>query len=950
MQKENELLHLPIRTKTLLEKDTIIKAFVYSCIAKLTPWINDNKPIFFPEYTDHGFTHLNEVLLTADGIISDESWPNLTPKDAAAMVVSILLHDCAMHMTVDAFDALINDKFPSVTSRYTGREKSWSDVWSDYFAEAKRFDAKKLYSIFGDEVPVRNIPSNKIDWTDRDKLLIGEFIRRHHARMAHEIAFYGVPGINGDSIDLNDEPQKGFLDLCGFIARSHHLGLRQAVDMIEKNTRRVHLNTHVPFIMLILRISDYIQIHAERAPNQLLSLKTLVSPTSIGEWKKHNSIVDMHQEHDDPEAIYVDAEPESAIIYEELKKLFAGIQSELDLSWSVLGEVYGKSEHLKNLGISIRRLRSSLDSFDEFIKIKKPNYIPKVLSFKTADSEMMELLIAPLYGDKPEIGIRELVQNSIDACSELKDTLVKNGRPYNVDSNFDVCITLHNIEGSSKVVIEDFGIGMTLDVIENYFLNIGASFRNSDRWKKDHETEGHSNVYRTGRFGIGLLAAYLLGEELEVETRHVSQGENQALRFKCRKGCDNIVVSHTDFHIGTKITININDKVRKILADDEELWDWFSLSSIKVKRKIIGDVGEVDLEQSRVVPDSDSNIDGTPWNRTLADGYDGILWTYDAISKSRYRRSHTSLVCNGIIITDRMYLDDFNISERIGVIDITPPSINVFDQDGRLPINLERSSLVSRSLPFKYELSKDLSSYLVKSIISFIKNLGPIKLDKDLVNELANFSVPGLKKKNDYQNIDVSKLLINDNKLVPLDYELLLKNNINTIYVDAVNLGKNTGSLTSQEFIKKCKSYLFVDKVTESKSSRSSFIRTFFEFQENYWMKTIGVAALPICGRRILIKKSDVESVVAPGYVPRTFWNRLDCEWSNETWVLMAIGSTPKIDFDLERITKELDQTKSFGFITLYLEGNEKEKNESSSIFSNAWLNENNQLPYVEND
>lgn len=797
------MLYLPSRTKILLETDPIITAFVYSCIAKLTPWISDNKPVFFPEYTDHGFTHLNEVLLTADGIISDESWDHLTPKDAAAMVVSVLLHDCAMHMTVDAFDALINDKFPSVTSRYTGKEKSWSDVWSDYFAEAKRFDAKKLYSIFGDEVPVRSIPSNKIDWTDRDKLLIGEFIRRHHARMAHEIAFYGVPGVDGVSIDLSDGQQSSFLDLCGFIARSHHLGLRQAADMIEKNTRRVHLNTHVPFIMLILRISDYIQIHAERAPNQLLSLKTLVSPTSIGEWKKHNSIVDMHQEHDDPEAIYVDAEPEDAIVYEELKNLFAGIQSELDLSWSVLGEVYGKSEHLKHLGIKIRRIRSSLDSFDDFIRSKKPNYIPKVLSFKTADSEMMELLIAPLYGDKPEIGIRELVQNSIDACSELKDTLVKNGRPYNVDSNFDVCITLYDIDGASKVVIEDFGIGMTLDVIENYFLNIGASFRNSDRWKKDHETDGHSNVYRTGRFGIGLLAAYLLGEELEVVTRHVSQDENQALKFKCRKGCDNIIVSHTDFHIGTKITININDKVKEILADDEELWDWFSLPSIKVKRKIIRDAEEKDLEQSRVVPDSGSNIDGTPWNRTLVDGYDDILWTYEAIRKSKYRRSNASLVCNGIIITDDMYLDDFNISERIGVIDINPPSINIFDQDGRLPINLERSSLVSHSLPFKDELSKDLSSYLVKKIISFIKNLGPIKLDKELINELANFSLPCLKKKNSYHNIDISKLLINDNKLIPLDYELLFKNNINTIYVDAVNLGKNTGSFTSQEFIKK---------------------------------------------------------------------------------------------------------------------------------------------------
>ncbi|TMO71770.1 hypothetical protein CWC17_16025 [Pseudoalteromonas sp. S3785] len=943
------MLQLPTRTKKLLENDTAAKAFVYSSISNLTPWISDNKPIFFPEYTDHGFIHLNEVLLTADSIISDESWAYLTPRDAAAMVISVLLHDCAMHITVDGFYALIQDQFPKVVSRYTNSENRWSEVWNDYFAEAKRFDAKKLYSIFGDSVPVKNIPTNKIDLSTRDKLLIGEFIRRHHARMAHEIAFYGVPGVDGNTIKLGEEPQSNFLDLCGFIARSHHLGLRQAVDMIEKNTRRVHLDTHVPFIMLLLRISDYIQIHAERAPNQLLHLKTLISPTSIGEWKKHNSIIGIHQEHDDPEAIYVDAEPTDAITYEELKKLFTGIQSELDLSWSVLGEVYGKSEHLKNFAIKIRRIRSSLDSFDEFIVNKKPKYIPKVLSFKTADSEMMELLIAPLYGDKPEIGIRELVQNAIDACSELKDTQIKNGRLIKSKSNFDVSITIYDEDGNSKIVIEDYGIGMTLDVIENYFLNIGASFRNSDRWKKDHETDGHSNVYRTGRFGIGLLAAYLLGEELKVETRHISQPADKALQFNCRKGGNSIVVSHVEFHVGTRITIKINDTVRDELIEDEELWDWFSLSTPKVIRKVIEGSEEIHLEQNRAVPNSGSNIDDTPWNRTVAEGYDDILWTYDRIKGQRSRRRGSHLICNGIIITDGLYLRDFDISDNMGFIDIDTPSINVFDQGGRLPINLERSDLVGNSLPFQEEISKDLSHYLAKNIISFIKSVGPISLGKSLISELANMSINGLKKTTSYHSFDVCKLLIMDSKLIPLDYDLISSMKVNDIYIDAVNFGKNRGSFTSSEFVEKCNSYISVHDITDSKASRSSFIRTFFEHQEHYWTSKSSIAALPICGRRILIKKSDIEEVVAPGYVPKTFWNRLDCEWSNEKWALMAFGSTPEIDLDLEKITNELNKTKSFGFICCYLDWNESDESDEPSIFSQAWLNENDQLPFVEN-
>lgn len=275
------------------------------------------------------------------------------------------------------------------------------------------------------------------------------------------------------------------MDLCGFIARSHNLGLRNAVDKLEKQKRQVHLNTHAPFLMLVLRIADFIQIHSERAPSQLLNLKNLVSPVSRGEWEKHRSIVEMHQAHEDPEAIYIDAEPEDALTYEALNRLFSDIQSELDLSWSVLGEVYGRYKELSALGIGIRRIRSSLDDVDEFLDAKKPQYIPKVLKFRTADSEMMELLISPLYGDRPEVGIRELLQNSIDACVELNDLAVKHGFEGVDDPGFDVSVTLKSIsEDEAYIIVEDFGVGMTLDVVENYFLNIGASFRNSDRWKK----------------------------------------------------------------------------------------------------------------------------------------------------------------------------------------------------------------------------------------------------------------------------------------------------------------------------------------------------------------------------------------------------------------------------------------------------------------------------------
>src|SRR5262249_31835575 len=154
------------------------------------PWISANQLYFFPEHTDHGPQHIAEVIETAAELISEEA--PFTAADAAELLISCLLHDCAMHLTRDGFRTLVR-----TGSGHTPIEgfpdKPWDDLWQDYLAESRRFDENKLRQLFGDTGPVREPP---LDGTldDRDRYLIGEFLRRHHPRLAHEIARYGVPG------------------------------------------------------------------------------------------------------------------------------------------------------------------------------------------------------------------------------------------------------------------------------------------------------------------------------------------------------------------------------------------------------------------------------------------------------------------------------------------------------------------------------------------------------------------------------------------------------------------------------------------------------------------------------------------------------------------------------------------------------------------------------------
>ena len=78
-----------------------------------------------------------------------------------------------------------------------------------------------------------------------------------------------------------------------------------------------------------------------------------------------------------------------------------------------MGEVYSRREDLKGLGIRLRRVRSNLDDVRRFRQ--QVSYIPGRLAFESAGTGLLKKLVAPLYGDAPEVGVRELLQNAIDA-------------------------------------------------------------------------------------------------------------------------------------------------------------------------------------------------------------------------------------------------------------------------------------------------------------------------------------------------------------------------------------------------------------------------------------------------------------------------------------------------------------------------------------------------------
>ena len=103
---------LPTIFQERLSQSPELAAAVTKNFERFEPWIEQSGMPFFPAFTDHSPRHINDVLITAASLISDESYKQLSPEDIAVLCIAALLHDCGMHLTQTGFRALIKESGP----------------------------------------------------------------------------------------------------------------------------------------------------------------------------------------------------------------------------------------------------------------------------------------------------------------------------------------------------------------------------------------------------------------------------------------------------------------------------------------------------------------------------------------------------------------------------------------------------------------------------------------------------------------------------------------------------------------------------------------------------------------------------------------------------------------------------------------------------------------------
>ena len=674
-------MKVPEKLKNILDKAQ--KPYEYLSVAD--PFIDileSDELYFFREYTDHGIKHIENTLQYAENLIAEDTFQYLTPDEVGVLLLSVVLHDIGMHTNAEMFKNMIDGKYDDLVGLFPN-EKKWKDLWKDFLYDSQYWGEEKKKNVFGKSDYNILIPdlSDLQGLTEYDKKLIGEFIRIHHCRIAHEVSINGYIGKGTIPFLCEDRDiDSDYVKIAGVVARSHGMDVRDTFDYLEglSGDMCTPLNIHAVYLMVLLRLADYLQIDSSRTSKTRLKINTLYSPYSQQEHNTHLSIKDVQFKNADKEKIVIQANPKDAQTYVKIEGLVEDIQKEFDRSWAILGEVYTDY----NYKLRYRRITTNITNEKYKSKLE---YVPEQFGFRY-NNDLFKLLIAPLYGDNPLYGVRELVQNAVDACRLCMNDESFDEEPY---------VIVEVDTKKSLFTITDTGKGMDLYEIKNYFLTIGSSYNDNIDWKKTRDQE---HIYRTGRFGIGVLAAFLLGPEMTVVTR--KRNEDTGYCFTTSLNGKFIQIKKNPLAAyGTKIEIKCDETCIEYFKKKNRWYRWYIDSNPKVEYYIDARRIDykVDLNEFKIL-DHSSNL------------YGAVLWKPFSLFAYNYENKE-SLFCNGFNITKKTRKKEF--SNNMGILPmfekIHIPGLVITDKYNVLPLNLQRNNIEESVIyDFEPELSKSI--------------------------------------------------------------------------------------------------------------------------------------------------------------------------------------------------------------------------------------------------
>lgn len=413
----------------------------------------------FSNYTQHDVDHSIMITNYMYDFIDDITQMN--DLEITMMIYSALLHDIGMVVTDEEIRRIKKDDSNIIESKYSVVLQALKD----------------------------------------DKLALQECIRPIHAkRSACHIAkmneqhqsWFLIP--NSTNMNFSQNIQK--------ICQSHNESFQWLKTELDQENYKGSYSYNSQYIALLLRLSDLLDIDENRTP---IYLYQLINPEGHGdwEWRQHLIIANTHKVYTNEitkqKVIRLYGESADPKVHRKLLKYIDYINQEL-LDAVNLSDTFQNKKYTIQFKTNVEnKIQTKTFTFSDFKLDLDYNAVTGLLMGKH------------IYGEK-KYGLRELVQNSIDACMLMKE-ISQNHKDYQFEKYKPYINIIFN-KDKKEVIITDNGVGMSLDILKKYFLNVGVSYYSSNEYKY----KGY--VYNPiGNYGIGFLSCFMLSSNVNVHSK-----------------------------------------------------------------------------------------------------------------------------------------------------------------------------------------------------------------------------------------------------------------------------------------------------------------------------------------------------------------------------------------------------------------------------------------------
>lgn len=446
---------------------------------------------YMPEYTLHDGEHLFRVLYLMEKIITIERLKIMSTPELLLLILTAFFHDIGMAPKEIEI-------------------RAWKKDWVDIEPTEDELTEYQKFNRFSNTYPEKLEEIEKLNALEEyskaelvNSFLISEYIRTTHAQRAREVINQDW---KGKVIYRDQDLTTYFAQLCFSHNEDAMTLLQMETDVLCDEETTINL----PFIGVILRLADLLDFDGKRTPSVLFSHLSVRNPVSLKEWEKHRSIKAWSIKAN---SIIFSATCSHPAIEASVRKFCDTIDDELKNCNVILSKTCSDKKYLIELPTSVNREKIQAE---KEILSGDPIYIYHDTSFHLSKNQVIDLLMGTkLYG-KPEVALRELIQNSIDACILSQALHKKWNAPYEPL----ITVKYYTKDKEDYLEVIDNGIGMNQEIIDKYYSKIGSSYYKS-RDFFDLQANSNLDFKPISRFGIGILSCFMVADSMEVETKRL---------------------------------------------------------------------------------------------------------------------------------------------------------------------------------------------------------------------------------------------------------------------------------------------------------------------------------------------------------------------------------------------------------------------------------------------